>query len=148
MVQEYMEFYYPSTGKITYNIVFDWGEYIITTENVQTSDVHDDSKPYLGYITFRPEVAKKSSEPNQPFYLITPEGEVWENVSGRDIPKISERTEITKKKTAIGTSTQTLTFRSGSEPIINHFRTHPEQWRRYGKLHRNGNKTRLELSKE
>ena len=140
-----MEFYYPTTGKIRYEIIFDWGEYIITTEDKADADVGADSKPYLGYITFRPEMAKESEETKQPFYLITPDGEVWENKSGHSIPKTSERIEVTKKKTEFGTSTQTLTFRSVSEPIIDHFKAHPEQWNRYGTLHRKGNKTRLEL---
>jgi hypothetical protein len=145
MVQEYMEFYYPSTGKIRYEIIFDWGEYIITTEDKADADVHMDSKPYLSYITFRPEVAKQWSKQSPSFYIITPEGEVWENVNGQGIPEVSTRQEVTKERTTHGVTTKTLTIQSTSEPIIDHFRAHPEQWIEYGKLEHRAGKTRLRL---
>ena len=144
-----MEFYYPTTGKITYNIIFDWGEYIITTEDKPNADVHTNSKPYLGYITFRPEVAKPKLKPslNQPipFYVITPGGEVWENVTGHGIAVASKRQEVTKERSAHGISTKTLTIESGSEAIIDHFKAHPEKWTPYGRLERRGAKVRLKL---
>jgi hypothetical protein len=77
------------------------------------------------------------------FYLITPVGDVWENKTGAGIAETSNRQEITKTKSEFGTSTQTLTIRSGSEPIIDHFKSHPDKWSRFGKLERQGNKTRL-----
>jgi hypothetical protein len=145
MTKKYMEFYYPTTGKVTYNIVYDWGEYIITTEDKLNTDVHVDSKPYLGYITFRPMVSGSFPDQKEPFYLITPGGDVWENKTGHGIPERGNRQEITKKKTDSGTSTQTLTFESVSEPIIDHFKTNPGQWIKLGKLEVYGKKTRLKL---
>jgi hypothetical protein len=138
-----MEFYYPTSGKMTYFIKFDWGEYIVTTEDKNGTEVHVDSKPYLGYITFRPKITKQPSKEPPGYYVITPEGIVWENLTGQGIPKTSERQEITMNKTEYGTSTQTITVQSVSEPLIDHFKAHPEQWRRYGKLDNQGNKTRL-----
>jgi hypothetical protein len=138
-----MEFYYPTSGKMTYFIKFDWGEYIITTEDKEGTEVHEDSKPYLGYITFRPEIEKQSPKEQPGYYVITPEGIVWENLTGQGIPKTSQRQEVTSKKTGHGTSTQTITIQSVSEPLIDHFKKHPEQWRHYGILERQGNKTRL-----
>jgi len=140
-----MEFYYPTTGKIRYEIIFDWGKYIIITEDKLDADVHDDSKPYLGYITFRPEEATKSSKQEQPYYLITPNGEVWKNATGHGISEFSDRQEVSKERTKYGIITQTLTIRSDSEPIIDHFKAHPEQWNRYGKLECLGDKTKLKL---
>jgi hypothetical protein len=144
-MHEYMEFYYPSKSKVTYNIIFDWGEYIITTENKENASVHEDSKPYLGYITMRPEVTKQSPDLKPSIYLITPQGEVWENKMVHDIPKRNHRQEITTKKSEHGTTTQTITIQSVSEPVIDHFKAHPEKWRRYGKLEIIGNKTKLKL---
>lgn len=141
-----MEFYYPTTGKVTYNIIFDWGEYIITTENKLNADVHTDSKPYLGYITFRPMVSKSFPEQKQSFYLITPEGEVWENKAGSGIPESGKRQEVTKKKTDFGTTTRTLEIESISEAIIDHFRANPGQWSKLGQLECKGSKTRLKLA--
>ncbi|WP_455393132.1 hypothetical protein [[Eubacterium] cellulosolvens] len=140
-----MEFYYPAPSKITYHITFDWGEYIITTEDNQNAEVHADSKPYLGYITFRPKLSKQSTEEKQPFYLVTPNGDVWENTNGKGIPEVSKRQEVTQEKTANSTTTKTLTIQSVSEPIIDHFKSYPEQWTRYGKLECRGNRTRLKL---
>jgi hypothetical protein len=138
-----MEFYYPTSGKMTYFIKFDWGEYIITTEDKKGTEVHEDSKSYLGYITFRPEITRQPSEGAPGYYVITPEGIVWENITGQGIPKTSERQEISTKKTEHGTSTQTNTIQSVSEPLIDHFKEYPEQWRRYGKLDIQGKKTHL-----
>lgn len=146
MIKKYMEFYYPTTGKVTYNIVYDWGEYIITTEDKLDADVHTDSKPYLGYITFRPMISKSYPEQKESFYVITPEGDVWENKTGHGILERGNRQEITTKKTEHGTSTKTLTFESVSEPIIDHFKAQPGQWKKLGILERHGNKTRLKLS--
>jgi hypothetical protein len=145
-MHEYMQFYYPSKSKVTYNIIFDWGEYIITTEDKMTASVHEDSKPYLGYITMRPQMTKQSPDINPSFYLITPNGEVWENTTGKDIPDYNDRQEITKEKTKYGVTTKTLTFQSVSEPIIDHFKTHPEKWNQYGKLEIVGDKTKLILN--
>lgn len=140
-----MEFYYPTSGKMTYFIKFDWGEYIITTEDKKGTEVHEDSKPYLGYITFRPEITHQPSKEPPYYYVITPEGVVWENVNDQGIQKSSERQEVTRKMTEHGTSTHTITIQSVSEPIIDHFRAYPEQWRLYGKLERQGKKTRLNI---
>lgn len=140
-----MEFYYPGKSKVTYNIIFDWGEYIITTEDKQDANVHEDSRPYLGYITFRPKVDEQSSQQKQSFYVITPEGEVWVNTTGQGISEVAIRQEITEERTKHGITTKTLTIQSISEPIIDHFKAHPEQWTRFGKLQYHGDKTRLKL---
>ncbi len=63
-MQEYIEFYYPASGQYTYKIVFDWGEYIITTEMPGGEEVHAESKKYLGYITRRPTIAELPMEKN------------------------------------------------------------------------------------
>jgi hypothetical protein len=144
-MHDYMEFYYPSKSKVTYNIIFDWGEYIITTEDKETASVHEDSKPYLGYITMRPEVVKQSPDFSPSIYLITPDGEVWENTKGHDISERKSRQEISKEKTKHGVTTKKLTIQSMSEPVIDHYRTNPEKWTRYGKLEIIGNKTKLKL---
>jgi hypothetical protein len=141
-----MEFYFPTSGKVTYNIIYEWGEYIITTEGKPNAIVHEDSKPYLGYITFRPMLSKSFPDQKQSFYLITPTGEVWENKAGQSIPEFSKRQEVTKEKTKFSTTTKTLEIESTSEAIINHFRANPGQWSIIGKLKCYGGKTHLKLA--
>ena len=142
---KYMEFYYPatSTSKVTYNIIFDWGEYIITTEANLNAEVHKDSKPYLGYITMRPEIAGTAPGTHPQIYLITPDGVVWENTTGENIPAISKREEVIEKKSEFGISKLTNTIQSYSEPVIDHFLANPEKWTLFGNLEICKGKTKL-----
>jgi hypothetical protein len=143
-----MEFYYPSTGKITYSIIFPWGEYIITTEAKLDSAVHGDSKPYLGYITLRPIIKKSVPNLETPFFIITPRGDVWKNRTGQGIDDVKERQEIIIKKTEHSTQKTTTTIQSVSEPLIDDFKEHPERWKRYGKLDINKGDAKLVIVEE
>ena len=142
-LKKYMEFYYPTTGQFTYNVAFDWGNYIITTENALTTQVHNDSKPYLGFITLRPVVKDSGSSEKPMVYLITPRGEVWENSARSNIPQENTRVEETVEKTAHGKSTMSVTYTSVSEPVIDHFRTQPNEWTKLGQLEIKGKKTKF-----
>ncbi len=142
-MQKYMEFYYPSTGQFVYHVTFDWGEYTITTEAKLGETVHQDSKPYVGYITLRPKVVKPTSDINPAIYLITPTGEVWKTSDSDKIPKLKEREEVTEEKSNNMTTINTLTIQSVSEPVIDHFRAHPQSWARFGKLINQGKKVKL-----
>ncbi len=147
-LKKYMEFYYPSTNQATYTIRFPWGNYTITTENPLSSEVHEDSKPYLGFITFRPTITTPSNHIKPSLFLITSEGEVWENHTGQKIPNEKERKEIIEKKHESGITTTTRSICSVSEPVIDHFRTNKEQWTKYGILEVIKGKTRLKAIKE
>ena len=94
-IAEYMEFYYPSTTESYYDIVFDWGSYVITTHDKPGAGVHEDSQKYLGYITLRPDVAAPAEGLDPQVYLIAPDGAVWSIERSVDIAKRSERQEIT-----------------------------------------------------
>ena len=147
-LRKYMVFYYPSTNQATYTIVFPWGNYTITTEDSLSVEVHEDSKPYLGFITLRPTIATPSNHVKPSLFLITPEGEVWEKSTGQGIPNEKERKEIIEKKHESGITTTTRTICSVSEPVIDHFRTNKEQWTKYGILELIKGKTRLKIIKE
>ncbi len=144
-MQEYMRFYYPTSGQVRYEILFDWGMYTITTEAKPEKEVSEESRPYSGYITMRPTVAESSSEDNLPVYLITPEGQVWKNGAKESIPEMSTRQEITQEKSESSTTTHTLTIQSISEPVIDHFRDNAGQWTLYGTLETKGSKSSLKL---
>ena len=144
-LNEYMEFYYPAKTQFTYDIIFDWGEYIITTEDPKGTVVHQDSVPYLGFITMRPKVEKPAAELITPFYVITPEGLIWENTTGVGIAEIKTRQVVTEKRVEHGVSRTTLTINSVSEPLIDHFKKHPEKWTKYGQLEIVNGKTKLKL---
>lgn len=147
-LRKYMEFYYPSTSKTTYEVLFPWGTYVITTEDPLSAEVHEDSKPYQGYITFRPIVTNSSDQLQPSLFVITPEGEVWENPSGEGIQKEKQRKEIVTEEHGSGIMTSTTTITSVSEPVIDHFKTNKDQWHRYGNLEILKGKTRLTLTHE
>jgi len=147
-LRKYMEFYYPSTSKATYEILFPWGTYIVTTEDTLTSEVHIDSRPYLGYITFRPMVSTPTSQIQPSLFLITPDGIVWEHPFDQKIEKEKQRTELIKKEHDAGITTTSMTIISISEPVIDHFKTNKHQWTRYGNLEIIKGKTRLTLDTE
>ena len=144
-IKKYLEFYYPTTGQITYNIVYKWGEYIITTHDKLNTKVHEDSKPYLGYITHRPIVTKPDPNNKPKTYLITPQGAVWEHTGTTEIPERNHRVEETVEKHEHSTSTKTLTIESVSEPVIDHFLVNKAEWHQLGQLEVKGDKTKLIL---
>ena len=133
-MQEYMEFYYPTTGQYTYNVTFPWGEYVISTGATADEELHPDSEPYRGYITIRPIIRDSSIVKSMPVFLITPKGEVWINNNPGDIPASSHREEVTIEKSDSSTSTNTVTIESVSEPVIDNFQENKQTWKRYGKL--------------
>ena len=139
-VQKYMKFYYPTSGEFTYNVVFEWGEYEIFTFAKMDEEVHADSEPFKGFITFRPSVSNETI----PVYIITPDGEVWKTTKAESIPANTTRQEITEEKTEFGTTTQTRTINSSSEPLILSFKNNKEIWERYGTLTADGDQSSFE----
>jgi len=133
-VQEYMEFYYPTTGEFTYSIVFEWGEYEIFTGAKMDEKVHTDSEPFKGFITFRPFVTNSAITETFPVFLITPNGEVWNTAQISSIPESITRKEVTEEKTEFGISTQTRTIESTSEPVVLSFINNKPIWEKYGTL--------------
>ena len=133
-LQEYMEFYYPTSGEFTYNIIFEWGEYEIFTGAKMNEDLHPDSEPFKGFITFRPIVTDISFTEPVPAFIITPEGKIWKSIQLDSIPESITRKEIIEKKTDYGTSTQTRTITSSSEPMILSFKNNKDIWVKYGNL--------------
>jgi hypothetical protein len=122
--------------------------YIITTEDPLASEVHEDSRPYLGFITFRPMVSTPTSQIQPSLFLITPDGTVWEHPLDQNIPNEKQRTEVIKKEHDTGITTTSMTITSISEPVIDHFKTNKHQWNRYGSLKILKGKTRLTLDDE
>ena len=133
-MQEYMEFYYPTSGEFTYNIVFEWGEYEIFTGAKMNEELHPDSELFKGFITFRPVVTNSSFKETVAAYIITPGGEVWKTTQFDLIPETTTRKEVVEKKTDYGTSIQTRTITSSSEPLILSFKNNKEIWQKYGTL--------------
>lgn len=147
-MNEYLAFYYPATTDATYDIIFDWGQYIITTEKPLGTKVHKDSERYRGYITMRPDVTKPNPELKPVIYLVTPMGAVWTIPPTPDIAATRKRKEVTVTRRPGTTSTRTVTINSPSEPVIDHFVANKARWRKYGTLTRSGDKTRLTLAKK
>jgi len=134
MMRRYIEFYYPSTGESTYEIIFEWGLYSVITGPATDEKVHHDAEPYKGYLTMRPAVKEEKSAPHFPIYLTTPKGVVWTIESYADIPETKSRKEVTVEKGKSGTTTSTVTIESPLEPIIDHFSANPNKWKKYGTL--------------
>ncbi len=146
-MHEYIEFYYPTTGQYTYSVIFDWGEYVITTETPAGGEVHPDSKPYQGYITMRPNISALPNGQKLPVYLITYEGDVWKTEANDNIPETRNRKEVSEEKSASGTMTHTITIESVSEPVIDSYLTNQQAWMHYGKMvPGNGAQSSLELA--
>lgn len=137
-VDEYMRFYYPAKTESYYSIIFDWGRYEIIPTDPVGSDVHEDSKPYLGYITMRPFIKTPPADFKPAIYVITSKGVVWSIGSDTDIPKDKQRNEVVVKKDKYGTATRTKTLTVPNEPIIDHFKTNPGAWQKYGTLKATG----------
>ncbi|MCB0281593.1 MAG: hypothetical protein KDF60_03360 [Calditrichaeota bacterium] len=133
-MQEYLEFYFPTTGQNSYEIVFEWGHYTISTGATANEELHPDSEPYRGYITMRPVISDSSKVQNLPTYLVTPKGEVWRSFNTKEIRASSHREEITVEKTDTATNTTTVTIESVSEPVIDNFQENRQNWEKYGKL--------------
>ncbi len=144
-MNEYLEFYYPPTGRFFYDIIFDWGKYVILTGDKLDTKGHKDSEKYLGYITMRPEVTKPNPELKPLIYLVTPKGAVWTIAPTTAIAKTSSRKEITVTRRRSSVSTQTTTINSPSEPVIDYFLTNRKKWSAYGQLTRSGDGSDLEL---
>lgn len=132
-MQQYMEFYYPTTGKFFYEITFDWGTYTIDTEAALDDEVYKDSQPYRGYITMRPNVETTPAGEELFIFIITPEGEVWKS-QDFSIEQTKTREEVIEETTEHGTSTSTTTINSTSEPIIDRFWANKKAWTKYGEL--------------
>lgn len=146
MVREYMEFYYPPKTESTYDIIFDWGTYVISTHTPVDEEVHPDAQKYRGYITMRPDVVKPKEGFTALTYLITPQGQVWSLADSSQIPAAGNREEVTVEKTAQSTSTSTTTIQSPSEPVIDHFLANPAAWQRYGTLEKSGDQYKFKAS--
>ena len=146
MMQKYIEFYYPTTSASVYEIAFKWGTYVITTGAGPDEQLHEDSEPYRGYITMRAFIQPGSDVKTLPIYLVTPDGTVWTHESTTDIPAETSRDEVTVEKRAYGTSTQTVTIRSGLEPIVDYFKAHKNTWTPYGKVERSDGGNVLKLA--
>jgi hypothetical protein len=141
-MREYLEFYYPTTGEYTYDIVFNWGSYVVTTSHKPDEEVHPDSEPYKGYIVMRPS-PKESSENQFPIYLITPEGSVWTHPVSDAIAKTKTREEVLTEEGGSVTSTSTATIISPLEPVVDHFLSNKGEWKEYGRLEKDGDGFKL-----
>jgi hypothetical protein len=142
-MRRYMQFYFPSSGNARYDIGFKWGTYWITTHAKRRTKVHRSARRYRGFMTMRPSRRQSRRGERLWLYLITPRGAVWRRpVNGR-IAQRSVRREVKRR----GGMTSTRVIKSYSEPLIDHFRDHRRQWRRYGKLvwKRGARKSRLKL---
>lgn len=140
-MKKYLEFYFPTTGAASYNVVHEWGEYLITTEAGPDDQLHPDSEPYRGFVTMRPYVAAgRAIAPPPPVYCITPAGEVWTTADAAAIPAAKERVEVEDKG---GGMTLTTTIESASEAVIDCFRESCEIWTRIGALEVKGGRTRF-----
>jgi hypothetical protein len=137
-----MEFYYPTGGvnqETTYEIMHDWGTYVITTGAGPNAKLSTEREPYRGYITIRAIKADSTSQENFPSYLITPSGEAWTcEAICSDVPQTKEREEITTEESEYGVVTSSTFISSSLEPIVDHFKSTPGAWKRYGKLETNG----------
>ena len=132
-IQEYLEFYYPSSGIFFYQIDFDWGSYMIDTGASADEELNPDSELYRGYITARTSAETTPEGEKLYTYLVTPKGNVWITES-KDIPETKTRQEVIEEKTDYGTSTSTTTITSSSEPVIDYFLQNKDAWKKYGTL--------------
>lgn len=148
MMQEYIEFYYPSGGIFTYEIVFNWGIYLIATGADKDDKLHQDSEPYRGYITIRPFFYNSEDALSMPIYLVTPGGDVWITRNGAEIPENKYREEITEKESEAGTMISTVSLTSPLEPIVDHFFSNRGVWEKYGTLIAENGKYSLKLIDE
>ncbi len=139
-IDEYLAFYYPTTGDYFYQIVFDWGEYLIITHPKPNEQVHPDSEPYRGYITFRPSVETDDKGDPLMIYLVTPKGDVWMHANNGSIPESTVREEVVKE----GSMTTTTTIDSPSEPVIKDYLQNPGNWQHYAQLIADGDEYKVQ----
>ena len=132
-MQQYLEFYYPTTGTYFYQIDFEWGSYMIDTGASADEELHHDSELYRGYITARTALATTPQGEKLYTYLVTPKGTVW-ITDATDIAESKTRQEVVEEKTTYGTSTSTTTITSSSEPVIDHFLQNKQAWKKYGAM--------------
>lgn len=136
-LQEYIQFYAPATHKTTYQIGYDWGDYLVFMEDAQDAKVHKDSEPFRGFFVLRPYVKKgQQTKDVLKTYLIKPNGEVWATLKNREIPETNRRKQITKN----GSSKTTVTIDSPGEAVILSFKNNPSIWFQYGLLKKSGNR--------
>ena len=146
-MQEYLVFYFPSSGTFFYQIAFDWGDYTIETGASADEELHPDSELYRGYITARTSLSVTPEGEKLHTYLVTPKGDVW-ITDAKDIPETKTRQEVVEEKTEYGTSTSTTTINSSSEPVIDYFFSNKDNWKKYGVIQTtDGQNYRLELEK-
>jgi len=137
----YLEFYFPPSTAASYNVVHEWGQYLIVTEAGPEDSLHPDSEPYRGFMTFRPYVAEgRTVSPAPLIYCVTPQGEVWVTSDVAAVPATKRREEIVDRG---GGSTTVTTIESPSEAVIDSFRENPEIWTRMGTLEVRGGSTRF-----
>lgn len=139
-IDEYLAFYYPTTGDFFYQIMFDWGNYLITTHAKPDEKVHPDSEPFRGYITFRPSVATDDKGQPLMIYLVTPNGDVWMHANDGSIPESTVREEVVEE----GSMTTTTTIDSTSEPVIRDYLQNPGNWQRYAQLTPDGDEYQVQ----
>ena len=147
-MQEYVEFYYPTSGTFFYQIAFEWGDYVIDTGASADEEIHPDSELYRGYITARTSSTVTPDGEKLYTWLVTPKGDVWITET-RDIPETKTRKEVVEEKVQGGTSISTTTINSASEPVIDHFLENKDAWTKYGTLKSgDGKNYSLELEKK
>ena len=140
-MNQYIEFYYPTTGEATYEINFDWGYYSIITGAGNEEELSPASEPYRGYITLRPRPNNEEDFKNFSAYLITKNGEVWICKQANEIAPVKTREEIVVENQ----STSTTTINSPLEAVVDHFNANPSKWESYGTLKKQGEDYSLEL---
>ena len=133
LVDQYIEFYYPTTGAYFYEIAFDWGMYMIDTGHALEDSVHVDSERYKGYITLRPFPNGVQNAELLFTYIVLTDGDVW-RTDATDMEKTNPREEVVIEKDEYGTSTMTTTINSYLEPVVDHYLSNPTQWEKYGSL--------------
>lgn len=147
-MQQYLEFYYPSTGEFTYEIGFGWGSYGIYTMAKTDEKVSVGSAKYRGYIVARPSVAEDDKGNSLWTYLVTPAGEVWVRHDDGSIPAAGHREEVQRSEDESGVTTTTTIIESPAEPVIDDFLASPAAWTKYGRLVTAGKNYRLERVSE
>ena len=138
-MEEYLEFYFPATTAASYNVVHDWGEYLIIAGAGPEEVLHPDSEPYRGFVIMRPLVtANRTVTPTPPIYCVTPDGEVWITTDTAAIPAVKTREEVADQGDGM---TVTTTIESQAEPVIDSFRENRAIWTRVGRLEVGGGST-------
>ncbi len=144
LLKKYIEFYYPTTAAAYYDIVFEWGNYGITTGEPLEAEVHPDSERYRGYIGMRPAPLTNADGTPLATYLITPDGKVWMCYESEvEIAPHNKRDEVVQE----GNATSTTIIQSPLEPLVDHFSAYPEKWKAFGNLVASGKKYKLRTEK-